>query len=52
MDGITNTRDMDLGKLLEMVKDREIWGAADHGVAKIRTQLSDSTTRRPFPKVP
>ena len=41
MDGITNTRDVDLGKLWETVKDREIWRAADHGVAKIRTQLSD-----------
>ena len=46
LDGITNTRDMDLGKLWEMVKDREIWGAADHEVAKIRTQLSDSTNNK------
>ena len=40
-DGITDSRDMNLGKLQEMVKDREAWHAADHGVTKSRTRLSD-----------
>ena len=40
-DGITNSMDMNLSKLREIVKDRGAWSAAVHGVTKIQTQLSD-----------
>ena len=43
LDGITDTVDMSLSKLWEMVKDREAWHAAIHGVTKSGTQLSDWT---------
>ena len=41
LDVITDSMDMSLSKLWETVKDREAWHAADHGIGKSRTQLSN-----------
>ena len=45
LDGITDSMELSLSKLQEIVKDREAWHATVHRVAKSRTQLSNSTTR-------
>ena len=44
MDGITDSMDMSFSKLQKRVKDREVWSAGGHGVAKGQTRLSEGTT--------
>ena len=41
LDGMTNSNDMNLSKLRELLMDRKSWNVAVHGVAKSRTRLSD-----------
>ena len=50
LDGISDSMDMSLGELLELVMDGEAWRAAIHGVAKSRTRLSDQTELKPVLK--
>ena len=48
LDGITHSMDMSLSKFREIVKDREAWRAAVHGVTKTQTRLSDWTAHHGY----
>ena len=48
LDGITDSMDMSLSKLRELVMDREAWHTAIHGVEKSRTRLSNLTETEPY----